>query len=128
MWASPGDRVVEGWSGGSLLAEVEGVLTLSSQPSLASSSDSPRCEERRPSEQVWARHAPLTLTPRTCSSAPPSEAQDRPALVHSNCTLDEGQLHPSFLKTLCNPPKGADLSLNTCKRTVMINCSSPPAH
>lgn len=29
MWASPGDRVVEGWSGGSLLAEVEGFLTCS---------------------------------------------------------------------------------------------------
>jgi len=25
-------------------------------------------------------------------------------------------------------PKGADLSINTCKSTVMINCKSPSAH
>lgn len=125
MWASPGDRVVEGWSGGSLLAEVEGVLTRSYQLSLASSSDSPRCEERRPPEQVWGRHAPLTLTPRTCSSASPSEAQDRPALVHSNLYLGRGEASSILSENPLQPPKGADLSLNTCKRTMMINVALP---
>lgn len=87
MWDSAGGRMVEGRSRGSLLAEVEGVLTLSYLLYLASSSSgSPRCEERRPPKQVWGGHAPLTLTPRTCSSSR-LETQDRPALVHSNLYL-----------------------------------------
>lgn len=85
MWDRPRDRAVEGWSGGSLLAEVEGCSLL--PPSLASSSGSRSCEEHRPPEQVWGEHASLTLSPRVCSSSSPSETQDRPALVHSKLYL-----------------------------------------
>ena len=65
MCDRPRDSVVEGWSWGSLLAEVEGCSLY--LPSLASSSGSPSSEEHRPPEQVWGRHTPFRLNPRMCS-------------------------------------------------------------
>lgn len=42
--------------------------------------------------------------------------------------MDEGQLHSIPSWDPLQLPKGADLSINTYKRTVIINCGSTPAH
>lgn len=40
----------------------------------------------------------------------------------------KGSLTPSHPEDSFQLPKGADLSVNTCKMIVMISCKSPSAH
>lgn len=112
MWDRPRDSVVEGWSWGSLLAKVEGCSLY--LPSLASSSGSPSSEEHRPPEQVWGRHTPFRLNPRMCSF---TCRVPRQTSLSSSHPEDPFQL-----------PQGADLSVRTYMKTVVIDCVSLPAY